>query len=187
MKTLLFSFLLMVFLGCNDHKKESPAPEKDTTALEPLPDTTSAPPSGKIDIERFGPVKIGQPYAETIKALGEPDENTVATEWGADGLMHEDHTWFSHGLTLNFSYDKTNITGTRQVFSINANAASPHKTMAGIGIGSSYEEILAAYPRDINKEESSREQVTVGSVYGGIIFTLQQNKVNHIFLGAAAE
>lgn len=189
MKTIILSCFLLVLLSCNDHKKESPSPENDTTGIAPSPltDTTQTAPSGKIDIERFGPVKIGQPASETLKALGEPDEKTVATEWGADGLMHEDWTWISHGVKLNMASEKDNVSGSMKVFSINATTPATFKTMAGIGIGSSYEDILAAYPRDINKEESSKEQVTIGSVYGGIIFTLQQNKVNHIFLGAAAE
>ena len=189
MKKLLFSLMLLALLSCNDHKKENPAAENDTSTIAPaiVTDTTIAPPSGKIDIESFGPVKIGQPFKETLKALGEPDEKTVATEWGADGLLHEDWTWISHGLKINLSSEKTNISGSMAVFSINASAPCTFKTLAGIGIGSSYEDIVAAYPRDINKEESSQEQVTIGSVYGGIIFTLQQNKVNHIFLGAAAE
>ena len=189
MKTLILSILVLVFLSCNDHKKENPATENDTTTIAPSPvtDTTHTATSGKIDIERFGPVKIGQPASETLKALGEPDEKTVATEWGADGLLHEDWTWISHGIKINLSSEKTNISGSMAVFSINASAPCTFKTQAGIGIGSSYEDIVAAYPRDINKEESSQEQVTVGSVYGGIIFTLQQNKVHNIFLGAAAE
>ena len=189
MKPLILSFLVLVILSCNDHKKESPATENDTTAIAPSPvtDTTHTAPSGKIDIERFGPVKIGQPASETLKALGEPDEKTVATEWGADGLMHEDWTWIKHGVKLNMSSEKDNVSGSIKVFSINAATPATFKTLAGIGIGSSYEDIVAAYPRDINKEESSKEQVTIGSVYGGIIFTLQQNKVTNIFLGAAAE
>jgi len=105
MKPLILSFLVLVILSCNDHKKESPATENDTTAIAPSPvtDTTHTAPSGKIDIERFGPVKIGQPASETLKALGEPDEKTVATEWGADGLMHEDWIWIKHGLKINMS------------------------------------------------------------------------------------
>ena len=189
MKPLILSFLVLVFLSCNDHKKESPAAENDTTTFAPSPvtDTSNTAPSGKIDIESFGPVKIGQPASETLKALGEPDEKTVATEWGADGLLHEDWTWISHGIKINLSSEKTNISGSMAVFSINASATCPFKTKSGIGIGNSYEDIVAAYPRDINKDESSKEQVTIGSVYGGIIFTLQQNKVTNIFLGAAAE
>lgn len=188
-RILLPAFTLLIF-SCNSSKKESTETKNDTTA--PAPPSTPPPgvemtSAGKIDIESFGDIKIGQPYLETLKALGEPDQKSKATEWGADGLLHEDWTWTNKALVLNMSSEKTNVSGSMAVFSITAGEACSLKTKAGVGIGSTYDEIQVAYKNDINAEESTKEQVTVGSVYGGIIFTLRDNKVIRVFLGAAAE
>lgn len=171
----------------DDIKKDSATvvpPKSDTTiAAQTVPESKT----GKIDIESFGDIKIGQHYPETIKALGQPDSKSKATEWGADGLLHEDWTWKSKGLVLNMSSDKNNVEGSLAIFSITANAPCTFKTNAGTGIGSSYAEVQEAYKRDINPDETTKEQITVGSMYGGIIFSFKNDKVLAIFLGAAAE
>ena len=190
MKLLILILGSLIFLACNSgsEKKAADSPADTVVKAGPPKDSTiQSPPAGKIDLESFGPVRIGQPYLETLKALDKPDSKSTPVEWGADALMHEDWTWTGKGLVLNMSSEKDNPSATRSVFSVTAGAPCRFTTAAGIGIGSTYDEILAAYPRDINKEESNREQVTVGSVYGGIIFTLRDNKVFRIFLGAAAE
>lgn len=190
MKKVLLPVLTLLTLSCNNSKKESTETKSDSTVVEPPstpPPGVEMQPAGKIDIESFGDIKIGQPYLEALKALGEPGEKSKVTEWAADGLMHEDWTWKDKGLVLNMSSDKNNVSGSMVVFSINASEPCFYKTKAGIGIGSKYDELQAAYQKDINAEESSKEQVVVGSVYGGIIFTLTKGKVTNIFLGAAAE
>lgn len=164
-----------------------PVAGKDSTAITTT-DTTGkiTPPSGKLDIESFGDIKLSQPSTALIKILGEPDNKTKAIEWEADGLMHEDWTWKSKGLIINLSFEIKDAS-TLQVFSIKAKAPCTFKTKANIGIGSSYAEVQEAYKKDINAEESNKEQVTVGSIYGGIIFTFRNDKVESVFLGAAAE
>jgi hypothetical protein len=56
-----------------------------------------------------------------------------------------------------------------------------------MGIGSSYAEVEQAYKKDIDAESTNKEQITVGSVYDGIIFKFKDGKVSKIFLGGAAE
>lgn len=116
-----------------------------------------------------------------------PDSRSKAIEWAADGLLHEDWGWKSSGLVLNMSSDKTNIDSTLSIYSITAIAPCFFKTKAGIGIGSSYAEVQAAYKKDIDPEATDKTQITVGSVYGRIIFSFKNDKVNKIFLGAEAE
>lgn len=188
---LLTASLAVLLSGCKSSKEEKPAADttKDTIAITTnSPDSIGniIPPSAKIDIESFGDIKLGQSANELIKVLGEPDNKTKAIEWEADGLMHEDWTWKSKGLIINMSSEINNAS-TLQVFSIKAKAPCTFKTKANIGIGSSYAEVQEAYKKDINAEESNKEQVTVGSVYGGIIFTFRNDKVESVFLGAAAE
>ena len=48
--------------------------------------------------------------------------------------------------------------------------------------------MLKAYAAEINREESDLpETVVVGSIYGGVVFTMKNGKVVSIFIGAAAE
>jgi hypothetical protein len=71
--------------------------------------------------------------------------------------------------------------------SISATAPSGLRTSRGIGIGSTAEEVRAAYGKELNPEESQDERLVVGSIFGGIIFDLKGNRVTGIFYGAAAE
>ena len=44
------------------------------------------------------------------------------------------------------------------------------------------------YEKDIDKSNSNTTTITVGSIYGGIIFTFgKDDKADTIFIGAAAE
>jgi hypothetical protein len=192
MKHFLFPAILILLVSCNSAKNDDTGTDikNDSSAnVTAPPDTTATTdlPSGKIDIESFGDIKLGQLHTETLRTLGEPASKTKAVEWGADGLMHEDWAWKDKGLELNMSSDKNNVPGTLAIFSITAKAPCTFKTKAGVGIGSSYAEVQEAYKRDIKPEENSKEQIVVGSVYGGIIFTFKNERVESIFLGAAAE
>lgn len=191
MKKYFFPALLIVFISCKSgDKKDEPEITIDTTVANTDTVITSSDQpasSGKIDIETFGDIKIGQPHEKTVEALGQPDSKSPAVEWGADGLMHEDWIYNSKGLLLNMSYAKGVTDGPKYISSIRANEKCTFKTRAGIGIGNSYTEVQEAYKRDIDASATNQEQITVGSIYGGIIFTFKNEKVTAIFLGAAAE
>jgi hypothetical protein len=190
MKLLLLLVTLSMIISCNPGKKEEKRVTEDTTKVTPPVDTppgVDIQPAGKIDIESFGDIKLGQSSADLLKILGEPEVKSRAVEWGADGLIHQDWVWNPKGLEINMSSEKGKEETTSTVFSIRGFAPTTYKTKAGIGIGSTYDEVQAAYKRDINAEESNRQQIVVGSVYGGIIFSFQNDKVENIFLGAAAE
>ena len=197
MRNILSLISIAIFISCKSGtEKEKNIPATIVDSIPPIPpkDTTSkseyenpGQATNKIDIESFGDIKLGQHYNETIKAVGNPDSKSKAVEWGADGLLHEDWTYKSKGLVLNMSSDKTNVEGSLSIFSITATSPCSFKTKAGVGIGSSYIEVQKAYKKDIDAEATDKTQITVGSVYGGIIFTFKDDKVSTIFLGAAAE
>ena len=47
---------------------------------------------------------------------------------------------------------------------------------------------MKAYKRDRNEEESTPgSSFIAGSIYGGVIFQIENGKVSQIFLGAAGE
>ncbi|MBL7747924.1 MAG: hypothetical protein JNM19_10880 [Chitinophagaceae bacterium] len=189
MKQLILFILLAGVFACKSKTKSGPLPgipgaNKDSISAQA--DSAGTTTAGKIDIESFGDIKLGQHYRETVKALGNPGSKSKAVEWGADGLLHEDWTWPGKGLTLNLSSETGKVESSLSVFSITAKSPCTFKTKAGVGIGSSYNEVQAAYKGHIDPS-SGDTTIIVGSVYGGIIFTFKEDKVSEIFLGAAAE
>jgi hypothetical protein len=183
---------ILLLTACNSGKKEDADKKIIDTVSISLPDTTQAntsppPGAGKIDIETFGDIKIGQPHVKTIAAIGQPDKKSKAEEWAADGQMHQDWTYTSKGLALNMSFAKESTDTTGYVFSIAANSNCAFKTRANMGIGSTYAEVQEAYKRDIDAGSTTKDQITVGSIYGGIVFSFKNEKVVNIFLGAVAE
>jgi len=65
---------------------------------------------------------------------------------------------------------------------------SRKKTSRGIGIGSLQKEVLEAYGAEFNREESLLpDTIIAGSVFGGLVFTMKDGRVESIFIGAAAE
>lgn len=123
---------------------------------------------------------------DVIKLIGEPEEKSEAAIWGSDGLEHQTWHYKALGLELGFmEYD----TNTQIVDSIIISSPSKLRTIRGIGIGSTKSEILKAYENEINKEESDMDSdsIIAGTVYGGLIFKLENDRVATIFIGAAAE
>lgn len=71
---------------------------------------------------------------------------------------------------------------------ITAGARCKLATTRGIKIGSTEAEVRKAYQDVENKEESEAgKSFVAGSIYGGVIFTLEKGRVVEIFMGAAAE
>ncbi|MEO7924295.1 MAG: hypothetical protein ABIR30_11515 [Chitinophagaceae bacterium] len=191
---LVVAFLFAV--GCKSKAKNEtvttenkPADTTVSTQQNP-PDSTASttpPPAGKIDIETFGPLRLGMPYKETVNAMGQPGRKGDAVEWAADGLVHQDWRYLAEGIVLNISFEKDQLLQTGAIFAITATSPCVFKTKAGMGIGSTYAEVQEAYKRDIDPEATDKTQITVGSVYGGIIFSFKNDKAEKIFIGAAAE
>ncbi len=106
--------------------------------------------------------------------------------WAADGLYHQDWDYPACGLTYNMSSNSAN--GIKQVFSITIKAPSRLATKRGIRIGSSEKDARKAYAQEFNASESTPGQMLVfGSIYGGLMMTIQRGRVSEIFLGSAAE
>ncbi|MEO6611442.1 MAG: hypothetical protein ABIT05_04895 [Chitinophagaceae bacterium] len=195
MKNYCILLSIVLLTSCNSKSKteEKTTSENDTTALTP-PTTngdtavsTTPPPSGKIDIESFGGIKLGMTYKELVAALGQPGRKGNAVNWAADGLEHQDWTYPAEGLVLNVSFEKDALLSTGKLFTITAKDPNWYKTAAGMRIGSTYSEVEQAYKKDIDPEATDKTQITVGSIYGGIIFSFKNDKVEKIFLGAEAE
>lgn len=136
--------------------------------------------------EKIGPLQIGMSGENVVKALGEPAGKTPFEEWGADGMEHQDWKYPGKGVTVGMV--KTSGGGV-VADRITLGGKSTLKTARKVGIGSTREEVKTAYLDDIDPESDplDEERIVVGSLYGGIVFTMAEKKVTGIFVGAAAE
>jgi predicted small secreted protein len=172
---------------------ESDSLQTSTTAAttEPIDAVTVSEQTGSDDEfqlmreESLGVLRYGLGEKDVIDALGEPEEKAEAAEWGADGLIHQSWYYKTKGMELNMvkQDDKFNV------FTIKISKPCGYKTKKGIGIGSSRKDVEAAYESEINQAENSDDSTSLvaGSIYGGVFFTLKDDKVTEIFFGAAAE
>ncbi len=136
--------------------------------------------------ERLGTLKIGMRRAAALEILGSPSKSGKVEEWGADGMFHQQVEFKSAGVILGLA--STSKGSVQTVESITIVAPSRLPTAAGIRIGSTEAEVIKAYRRHYNKEESTPgAHVVAGSIYGGMTFDIKRGKVCQIYIGAAAE
>ena len=192
---LIASVIVLIISGCNTKKppnKVEPVTTNDTTVVA-SPDTSnnkgvnnSNTDMTQQDYGGVGELTIGLSHSKVIELLGEPASKSKKEEWGADGLMHQDWLYTNKGIVLNMSSEKSQ--SRQEIFSITISSPCAYKTKKNVGIGSSYKDVMAAYEKDIDKSNSNTTTITVGSIYGGIIFTFgKDDKADTIFIGAAAE
>ncbi len=106
--------------------------------------------------------------------------------WAGSGDFVQEWRYPDCGIALNMSSSQRGRA--KIVMSITIQAPSLLKTSRGIGIGSTEQEVAAAYGQDQDKEMSeSGRSFVAGSIYGGVVFTFENGRVTKIFLGAGAE
>jgi hypothetical protein len=141
--------------------------------------------------ESLGGIQLGDAAAKVVEVLGEPGEKGELVEWAATGERVAEWTWEAQGINLGMA----EVNDALLVHSMLIRAPSTLTTSRGIGIGATFEQVDAAYKafRTQGREEGEPEQwdlengITVGSVYGGTMFSFENGKVSQIFVGAAAE
>ena len=138
--------------------------------------------------ESLGGVKIGMTESELIKLLGQPASKSAAVVWGADGLSHSDWSYSSKGLNVNLSKD-SGSGKEAVVYSIRADSSCTFATARGIKAGSSKTDVLKAYGAEIDSQvnKDTNDKIIIGSVFSGIVITLNNNAVSSIFVGTSAE
>lgn len=130
-------------------------------------------------------LKSGLKQKIIIDSLGEPDEKGEDTYWGATGTYVQEWKYNSKGISLEMESAEQN--GNKNVLMITLISPSSCKTSKLISVGSKKEDVIKAYSGNINPEFSNDIRIVVGSIYGGIIFSIDNNIVTKIFIGAAAE
>lgn len=184
--------IALIIASCNSNKpKEETKPEinKDTVV-------TTVPDSGSTnrqtdtgvsepDLGGVGDLVLGLSHTKVIELLGQPESKDKAIEWGADGMMHQNWFYKAQGISLNMDSNKD--MKDQAVSSITITSPCTFKTKKNIGIGSTYQQVMAAYEKEIDKSSSDKTKIVVGSIYGGIIIDFKNDKAENIFIGAAAE
>ena len=136
---------------------------------------------------RFGKLMLGSESEEVHSIF--PNCNFSKgeiTEWGADGLFHQN--WDSPKCGIEFDMVSDTNKSKQRIASITVSSPSTLKTDKGISIGSKVSQVESAYQAYVNSDESTPNRViVVGSIYGGIQFSLENDTVSSIFVGASAE
>ena len=133
----------------------------------------------------IGPVRLNMTEDALLQAVGEPDSKSEPELWGADGLEHSVWTYGKDGLQINMA--KTPEESSSIVFTITAGAPCTLTTQRGIKIGDTKDAVLAAYADAVDPSAATDTSLVLGTVYGGMVITLEEGLVKEIFIGASAE
>ena len=209
MRTWIVVAVLLV--GCEGKKKSQPANAVSpgsgsavaTTPADAAPPIDAPPPAdAAIDAsalgdpkaldyehiltwEAIGGLKLGMDETKVVKLLGQPAKKAFPEEEGATGDFVGSWEWPSKGIVLGMASDKR--TGPFTLRTIDVTAPSTFATTRGVTIGMAAAELPARYQRNVDEGRDDPNLYLVGSMYGGMLFTLKDDKVAEIFLGAMAE
>ncbi len=147
----------------------------------PADEDTSLADSFPIDKQALGPLRIGMTEAQVVKVVGKPKSKSPAEMMGATGDYVGN--WDFGDVNLQMSAGKPK--GPFRVTAISVAAPSRFKTPEGVGIGATRSELAAVYGTYFG-HTNDKNEVLVGSVYFGLLFTLEEERVTGMFLGAMA-
>lgn len=134
--------------------------------------------------ETLNELRLGLDANELIKLLAEPSEKSESELWAADGAYHQTFKYPNHGIEIDLTGEK-NVD--QKVNMITIYSPCNYKTNKGVSIGSDFKTVEQAYKEYLNPENSNKETIVAGSIYGGLIFRFENEKVKSIFIGISAE
>lgn len=139
----------------------------------------------RLGDDAMGWLRMGLSPAELEARLGPPEEVGPTFEEGATGLWVHERVWNAAGVVVQLA--ATTEGGPQGVNSFTVSAPFDGRSARGIGVGSAEAEVLAAYGDVLDPHSVPGERVIAGSLYGGMIFYLEDGVVTAVFAGAAAE
>lgn len=209
------AIILLLIVACDQQKsKENQSNDKETSIEVETPSNEDASATGSalnhndlppetyqsseieeigwelLEKETFGEIKLGMDSVSITKIIGPPDSATAITYWDADGGYHNEWFYQKLGLTIGMNRVPDHPDNKyKECLSDRMTLTSPSKlyTTRRIRIGSSRRTVLSNYKLAITDTLSSNNNLVAGTVYGGLMFQLEQDTVVRIFLGAAAE
>lgn len=131
-------------------------------------------------------LQLGVLCSEVINEIGEPDRKSEAGIQDYDGNLHQ--TWFydSLGITLWLTMNPETETE-YDISGIRIENPCKYMTKRDIGIASTQDELFNTYKDEILVASDFDERIIVGTIYGGIIFEMENEYVVSISIGIFAE
>lgn len=136
-------------------------------------------------LEKIGPLQGGQSTAQVEELLGKAPEVEKEEFSPATGEYTTSWRYKDKGVALTFRGETKG--GAKTLSSISLFPPSTLKTSHGISIGDTRAEVEAAYAEADETYDSNEGRVVIGSIYGGLNFTIEDGRVRYIFLGSSAE
>lgn len=137
-------------------------------------------------IYTIGQLKYNLSTDSVILLIGEPDSISIEIQAGADGSFVTNWVYVNKGINLEMYSDLKGEN--KKIRSILVTKPCDLFTHKGIGIGSSVKQVYNNYKTENDYSISdSLQEVVIGSIYDGIVFSIEKGKVVKIFIGAAAE
>ncbi|MFT3693427.1 MAG: hypothetical protein QM831_09835 [Kofleriaceae bacterium] len=184
--------LVVLFAGCQQRKEPTPAP---ATPVKPVAidapmavvvdaeapadaDTTYA----ILDAESFGGLKMWALDTDVIKVLGAPKKKSKAEMEGATGSYVSMWDWSGASAKMSGDSEK----GPFKLAMLTISKGSKLETAKHIKIGSPRADVEKAYPRSDDDQKDDKNRYLSGSVYGGVMFTFEKDKVSSVSMGAFA-
>jgi hypothetical protein len=135
--------------------------------------------------QQVGPIKLALAESKLAGLVGKPASESKPVLEAATGLTVKKRVYPKLGLTLTLAQEGPGQPWTLARFT--ADSPCPWKTPQGIGLGTAAETVRQVYQPLVDPEMTTSQQIVVGTVYDGVIFSVKQGKVSSIFVGAAAE
>ena len=134
--------------------------------------------------DAIGSIKLGLDLNQVIKYLGEPDSISELSFSEVNGEYCQEVFYKDNGIELDFELEEDSTKTVTRIFVTKPCLLESAKS---IGIGTHYDSVLVAYKDYINPNDTDFEQITAGTIYGGVIFLFEDKKVSSILIGAGAE
>lgn len=143
--------------------------------------------------ETLGPLRLGLSPKDVRAALGAPNSQSDPEEVMATGDIVAYWRYTELGVWVVFAHEREDAQSPASVLQMGAYAPSDVKTSRGVGIGSSFSSVRNAYKNANDPDQDgdsivhNDERIVVGSIYGGLSFSFENDRVTSIFIGAGAE
>ncbi|RVU83332.1 hypothetical protein EOL70_16510 [Leucothrix sargassi] len=187
--------LLASLVGCIDEVTSKPPSELANNDVEYTPASAgSSVILTDADLDEFslirnesiGGLKVDMTISEFLPFLPCSVEKGEPVLWEGIGEIIQEWRYDECGVNMQLSTIKADID--QAVSSITVVPPNDFKTARGISIGSTEEEVFAAYEDQVDPTVSELgETFVAGSIYGGLVFTFKEGKVVKMFLGGGAE
>jgi hypothetical protein len=191
----LWVFLLLISCSSNSDKQieTKVLDDKLSTTVSIISSLKKENKIGGIKLKQFilkdvvidGWLAISEKQTIVEQKIGNADKVEELFFCEATGMFVQVWVYESLGLVLEMESELE--VGVKNVRSIKLTNSSSYTLQNEIGIHSRIEAIHNNYKDFIDSEFTDDNHIIVGSVYEGIIFTIESNHISEIFIGAVVE